>query len=86
MLQRILTDDSDEREPETPSISLLELVRNESNSMVVVIADVEETPSPPAELAEDVMIVKDMTVEELMSEFNARSSHHGVHHVSVMEV
>lgn len=88
MLKRALTDDSEEREPQSPSISLVELIRNESNSNnnIVVVQAERETPSPPVELVEDFLNVKEMTVEELMSEFNARSSHKAVHHVSVTEV
>ena len=89
MLKRALTDDSEEREPQSPSISLVELIRNESNGnngMVAVQVDIRETPSPPVELVERILNVKEMTVEELMSEFNTRSSHNAAHHVAVTEV
>ena len=88
MLKRALTDDSEEKEPQSPSISLVELIRNESNSnsIIAVQVDIDDSPSPPVELVEDILNVIEMTVEELMCEFNARSSHHAAHHVSVTEV
>lgn len=87
MIKSVLTDDdSDEREPQTQPITLLELVRIESGIVAANINLDEMTPISVAELTDDAITVNEMTVEELMSEFTERSIINHVKHASLIEV
>ena len=78
-------EDCDEKLPRVHAISLLELVQKEGD-IAEKNEDVESTPSPSADIEDDVKLVGEMDEEELEKEFIFRSSKFGTEHPMTSEV